>query len=325
MYHLAKLTKESGTKVVVRGDGADELFLGSDLYKEVSVRRFCMRRPDSQSRQRLFGRVYRHLAEQGLGQEFWSRTFLNAGQPNDLLFSHLPRFLGGRMGMFYTREFTDALAGVDVIGELRASLPTRFFGWSALNQAAYLEMTTRLSPYVLSSCGDRMSMAHGVEGRYPFLDHRLFEFAAALPTRSRLCGLREKEILRRWASRILPRGIKPEATSSFHQSATPHLFRGNSPAWINDHLSPDAIRRAGVFSPSAVEALVRSHRAGSVVELPWHQPMVGILSTQLWHEQFVQSAHALTPLPVAKASVVLRDNATSPHKSFVANRADTSG
>ena len=323
MYHLAKLTKESGTKVVVRGEGADELFLGSDLFKEVSVRRFCMRRRESLSRQRLFGRVYPHLAEQGRGRDFWSRTFLEAGEPSDLLFSHLPRFLGARMGMLYTPEFTDALAGVDVIGELRASLPTRFFAWSPLNQAAYLEMTTRLSPYVLSSCGDRMSMAHGVEGRYPFLDHRLFEFAAALPTRSRLPGLREKEILRRWASRVLPRGIKLERKSSFQGSGAPNLFRRNSPAWIDDHLSPDAVRRVGIFSPGAVEALVRSHRAGSVTELPWHQPVVAVLSTQLWHHQFVQSALTLAPLPIGKASVVLRDNAVVPHNSFVANRADT--
>jgi len=323
MYHLAKLTKESGTKVVVRGDGADELFLGSDVFKEVSVRRFCMRQRESLSRQRLFGRVYPYLAEQGRGRDFWSRTFLEAGEPNDLLFSHLPRFLGARTGMLYTPEFTDALAGVDVIGELRASLPTRFFAWSPLNQAAYLEMTTRLSPYVLSSCGDRMSMAHGVEGRYPFLDHRLFEFAAALPTRSRLAGLRDKEILRRWASRILPRGIKPERESSFQGSGAPNLFRPNSPTWIDDHLSPDAVRRVGVFSPEAVETLVRRVRDGSGTELPWHQPLFGVLSTQLWHHQFIQHALSLAPLPIGKASVVLRDNTAITHNSFAANRANT--
>ena len=322
MYHLAKLTKESGTKILLKGDGADELFLGSDVYKEVSVRRFCMRRPESRSRQRLFGRVYPHLAAQELGHEFWSSTFLDAGESSDLLFSHLPRFLGARVGQFYTPEFTDALAGVDVIGELRASLPTRFFAWSPLNQAAYLEMTTSLAPYGLSSCGDRMSMAHGVEGRHPFLDHRLFEFAAALPTRSRLSGLREKEILRRWASRVLPRGIKARSKSSFQPSGTPALFRRNSPAWVDDHLSPDAVRRVGIFSPDAVNALVRSYRAGSVVELPWHQPMVGVLSTQLWHHQFIQSAVTLAPLPMGKASVVLRDNTAIPHATLVANRAD---
>ncbi len=323
MYHLAKLTRESGTKVVVRGEGADELFLGSDVFREVSVRRFCMRRRESLARQGLFGRIYPHLAEQGLEREFWSRTFLEAGEPNDLLFSHLPRFLGARMGMYYTPEFTDTLAGVDVVGELRASLPTRFFAWSPLNQASYLEMTTRLSPYVLSSCGDRMSMAYGVEARYPFLDHRLFEFAAALPTRSRLTGLRDKEILRRWASRVLRPANKPERTSSFQRSGAPSLLRRNSPAWIEDHLSPEAVRRVGIFSAGAVEALVRRQRAGSVTDLSWHQPMVAVLSTQLWHHQFVQSVLALAPLPTAKASVVLRDNAAVPHTSFIANRADT--
>jgi len=323
MYHLAKLTKASGTKVVIRGDGADELFLGSDLFKEMSVRRFCMRSQESLSRQKLFARVYPHLADQGLGREFWSRTFLNAGEPNDLLFSHLPRFLGARMGMFYTPEFRDTLAGVDVIGELRASLPTRFFAWSPLNQATYLEMTTRFSPHVLGSCGDRMSMAHGVETRYPFLDHRLFEFASALPTKSRLSGLREKEILRRWASRVLPLGLKPEDRSSVQRLGTRDLFRRSSAAWIDEHLSPDAVRRVGIFSSGAVEALTRSYRAGSAVDLPWHQPLVGVLSTQLWHHQFVQSAITLAPLPLGKASVMLRDNTTVPDGPFVANRADT--
>jgi asparagine synthase (glutamine-hydrolysing) len=322
MYHLAKLTRDSGTRVVVRGDGANELFLGSDVFKEASVRRFCLRRPESLVRQRLFDRVYPQLGEQGLRREFWSRTFLE-GDPRDPLFSHLPRFRGPRMGMFYSPEFANSIAGVDVIGELRASLPTRFFAWSPLNQAAYLEMTTRLSPHVLSSCGDRMLMAHGVEGRYPFLDHRLFEFAAALPTRSRLIGLRDKEILRRWASRILPRGVGSESASIIPGSGPADFFGRHAPRWIGEHLSPEAVRRVGIFATSAVETLVRRYKAGSVTELPWNQPLVGVLSTQLWHHQFVQSALTLAPLPLEKATVVLRDNAASYHNQLVANRANT--
>src|SRR6185312_12699650 len=166
MYHLAKVTKESGVSVVIGGEGADEIFLGNNLFKEHESRR---------------GR------------------FAETAALNDPLFSHLPSFTSSRIDDFYTPDFKASLGGLDVITELRASLPTRFFGWSPLNQAAYLEMITRLSPYLLSSNGDRMTMAHAVEGRYPFLDHRLFEFAAALPTGSRLRGLREKEVLRRWA------------------------------------------------------------------------------------------------------------------------------
>ncbi|HEV7596321.1 MAG TPA: asparagine synthase (glutamine-hydrolyzing) [Gemmatimonadaceae bacterium] len=286
MYHLARLTKESGTSVVVRGDGGDEVFLRSALFKEVSLR----------------------LPE--------------VGEPHDLLFSHLPRFLGARMGRFYTAEFGDALAGVDVIAELRASLPTRFFAWSPLNRTAYLEMTTRLSPYVLSSCADRMSMAHGVEARYPFLDHRLFEFAAALPTRSKLSELPDKELLRCWASRVLPFGLEPEDKSS-ERARVPDLFRRNSPAWINDHLSTESVRRAGIFSPAAVEVLLHNQRSGSAKELPWHQPLLGVLSTQLWYSQFIESSIAVAPLPIGQASVILREGAATPHHSFVANRADS--
>jgi asparagine synthase (glutamine-hydrolysing) len=309
MYHLAKLTKESGIKVVLTGEGADELFLGYDLFKEVSVRRFCLRRPESRNRQRLFDRLYPYLTQQGKGGEFWRKFFLEAGEPGDPLFSHLPRFLlSSRMKEFYTPEFRKGLGGVDVIGELRASLPTRFFAWSPLNRAAYLEMTTLLSTYLLSAQGDRMAMAHGVEGRFPFLDHRLFEFAAALPTGSRLRGLREKEILRRWAARVLPSRIKGRGKQPYRAPDAPSFFGSGSPEWISDHLGPDALRRVGIFSAPAVDGLLRRCRAGLVTGFRENQAIVGILSTQLWHHQFIQGSHDVVPLPIANASVLLGDS-----------------
>lgn len=309
MYHLAKLTKESGIKVVLTGEGADELFLGYDLFKEVSVRRFCLRRPESRNRQRLFDRLYPYLTQQGKGGEFWRKFFLEAGEPGDPLFSHLPRFLlSSRMKEFYTPEFRKGLGGVDVIGELRASLPTRFFAWSPLNRAAYLEMTTLLSTYLLSAQGDRMAMAHGVEGRFPFLDHRLFEFAAALPTGSRLRGLREKEILRRWAARVLPSRIKGRGKQPYRAPDAPSFFGSGSPEWISDHLGRDALRRVGIFSAPAVDGLLRRCRAGLATGFRENQAIVGILSTQLWHHQFIQGSHDVVPLPIANASVLLGDS-----------------
>ena len=308
MYHLAKLTKESGVKVVVGGEGADEIFLGNDLFKEHSVRRFCMRRPQSLGRRRLFGRIYPDLLQEVRASESLYRLLLEAADPNDPLFSHLPRFISSRIDNLYTPEFKAGLGGLDVITELRASLPTRFFGWSPLNQAAYLEMTTRLSPYLLSSNGDRMMMAHSVEGRYPFLDHRLFEFAAALPTGSRLRGLREKEVLRRWASRILPGQIKSREKSSQRAPDAQSFFLPTSSSWIGDHLTTEALRRVGIFSAAAVGGLVRRCRAGLSTALGENQAMIGVLSTQLWHHQFVESALSVTPLPASEASVLLGDS-----------------
>lgn len=311
MYHLAKLTKDSGIKVVLTGEGADELFLGYDLFKEVSVRRFCMRRPDSVYRQRLFDRLYPYLRQPGEkgGGEFWRRFFLEAGKMNDPLFSHLPRFMtSARIKDFYTPEFRKGLGAIDVIGELRTSLPTRFFGWSPLNQAAYLEMTTLLSSYLLSSQGDRMAMAHGVEGRFPFLDHKLFEFAASLPTGSRLRGLHEKEILRRWAKRVLPSRLKSRGKQPYRAPDAPSFFSAGAPGWVSDYLSPQSLRAVGIFSPAAVEGLLRRCRAGVVTGFRENQAIVGILSTQLWHHQFIQSTRNITPLSPIGATVVLRDS-----------------
>jgi asparagine synthase (glutamine-hydrolysing) len=308
MYHLAKLTKESGIKVVLTGEGADELFLGYDLFKEVSVRQFCLRQPESKWRPRLFDRLYPYQVEDGRGGEFWRRFFLDAGSPSDPLFSHLPRIgLTSWIKQFYAPEFASSLEGSDVLGELRDSLPTRFFGWSPLNRAAYLEMTLLLSPYLLSSQGDRMSMAHGVEGRFPFLDHRLFELASSLPTGSRLRGLKEKEILRRWAARILPAQIQNRSKQPYRAPDAPSFFGGAAPAWVEDVLSPAALDRAGVFSTRAAQGLVTRCRAGKARSVRENQALVAILSTQLWYNQFIEHPRTVAPLIVEEADVLLQD------------------
>ena len=150
-----------------------------------------------------------------------------------------------------------------------------------------------------------MAMAHGVEARFPFLDHRLFEFAAALPTGSRLRGLREKEILRRWASRILPPRIKQRRKQPYRAPDSPSFFGPNAPEWVSDHLTPDALRRVGVFSPTSVSGLVRRCRAGLATGFRENQAIVGVLSTQLWHHQFIERVVSHAPLPIRGASVML--------------------
>jgi asparagine synthase (glutamine-hydrolysing) len=308
MYHLAKLTKDAGIKVVLTGEGADELFLGYDLFKEVSVRRFCLRRPESAMRQRLFDRLYPYLIGEGRGGEFWRRFFMDAGPTADPLFSHMPRFmLTSRIKDFYSAEFRAEIATADPLGELRASIPTRFFGWSPLNQAAFLEMTTLLSPYLLASQGDRMGMAHGVEGRFPFLDHRLFEFASSLPTSSRLLGLREKEVLRRWAKRILPPRINQRGKQPYRAPDAPSFFAPGAPAWVNDLLTPDALQRVGVFAPASVAGLIRRCKSGQATGFRENQALLGVLSTQLWHHDFVEHPASVSPLSARTADVVLTD------------------
>ena len=298
MYRLARLTRDSGIKVVLTGEGSDELFLGYDLFKETALRLFCLRQPQSRMRPRLFERLYPYLDAQGRRGDFWQRSFLDAGSPEDPLFSHLPRFLlTARIKDFYSADFRAAVREVDPLEELRASLPARFQDWSPLNRAAYLEMVTLLSPYLLSTQGDRMSLAHGVEARYPFLDHRVFELASALPTRSKLQGLREKAVLRRWAKDVVPAEIQQRAKQPYRAPDVPAFFHPEPSESVRDLLDEESIGQVGVFDPKAVAGLVRRCRAGTATGFRESQALVAVLSTQLWHRQFIDQ-----PAPVAAYS-----------------------
>ena len=304
LYLLSRLTRDGGIKVVLTGEGADEMFLGYDLFKETKVRHFCLRQPESQRRPMLFDRLYSYLGDGNKGGSFWRNFFLGAGGPEDPLFSHLPRFaLTSRIKDFYSASVRAELDGFDAMDELRGSLPAEFAGWSPLNKAAYLEITTLLSSYLLSSQGDRMAMAHSIEGRFPFLDHNLFAFTAALPVRSKLRGLTEKDILRRWAKSVVPPVVAQRPKQPYRAPDIPAFFAADAPAYVQEALSSEALLRAGLFEPGAVAGLVRRCRSGRATGFRENQALVAILSTQLWHQQFVQERAAPAPLSAEGADV----------------------
>jgi len=290
MYLLSRLVRKQGIKVVLTGEGSDELFLGYDLFKETAVRMFCLRQPQSRWRPRLFERLYPYLDARGRRGDFWQRSFLDAGSPADPLFSHLPRFqLTARIKDFYSGEMRVETRGFDALAELRATLPAEFPSWAPLHRAAYLEMVTLLSPYLLSSQGDRMAMAHAVEGRFPFLDHRLFEFAARLPTGSKLRGLREKDILRRWAAAVVPQPVAERPKQPYRAPDVPAFFAPELVGYARELLDKRAVQDSGIFDPAAVAGLLGRCRKGAALGFRENQAFVAILSTQLWYQHFIDS------------------------------------
>lgn len=304
-YLLAAHAREYGTRVLLSGDGAAEAFLGNDLFKETAIRLFCLRQPLSRARPMLLDRVYPCMPSRGRAGEFWHRWLLRASDATEPLFSHMPRFLlASRIKDFYSSETRVALAGADPLAELRQALPAAFATWSALSRAAYLETTTCTAPYLLSAQGERMAFAHGVEVRSPFLNHRLFEFAAALPTGSRLRGLHGHDILRRWAAAALPSAARQRQKWACRSDVTP-FFAPGRPEYVDEFLSPDGVARVGIFDPRAVAGLVRRCRLGRAVGLGETQALLAILSTQLWFQEFVASPYRPEPLPMAGADVVL--------------------
>src|SRR5690606_23101634 len=128
------------------------------------------------------------------------------------------------------------------------------------------------------------------EGRFPFLDHRLYEFAAALPDRSKLRGLKEKDILRRWAKDVVPKRLAERPKQPYRAPDVPAFFGDNEPEYVTEMLSPDAILKTGVFDPRLVAGLLKRCRSGKATGFRENQALVAILSTQLWHHGFMSDA-----------------------------------
>jgi asparagine synthase (glutamine-hydrolysing) len=188
-------------------------------------------------------------------------------------------------------------------GDSRSSLPADFNQWGPLSKAQYVEISIFLSQYLLSSQGDRMGMAHSVEGRFPFLDVRLVEFCNQLPERMKLRGLTEKYLLKKTAQPWLPDIIRTRPKRPYRAPIHRSFFNEKTPDYVRQLLSAEAIRGSGLFKAGAVEQLVRKIDAGAAVGETDDMALAGILSTQLVHHRFISNfrrAESLTNIDRVK-------------------------
>jgi asparagine synthase (glutamine-hydrolysing) len=293
LYLLARSTREQGITVVATGEGADELYWGYDLFKEAKVRAFCARDPDAAWRASLFDRMYPYFAATGGRRgESWRRFFLDAGPASDPLFSHQTRITAtSGVKSLYSGDTRAALAGVDPLERLRDDLPEEFGRMSVLERAAYLELTTLLGNHLLAAQADRVGMAHGIEGRFPFLDHRVFENSVATRPQDKLAGLHEKIAVRRVAAEVVP-PIVAQRPKQPYRAPEAAAFFADEPEWVTERLSAEAVRAVGIYDERAVAGLVRRCRAGRATGFRENMALMGVLSTQVWHEAFIGRAQS---------------------------------
>jgi len=290
MYLLSGLVHDEGYRVVLTGEGADEILGGYDIYKEAKIRRFWAQRPDSLWRALLLRRLYPYVAPLSGETDAYLRGIFgrNLTDTDDPLYSHRLRWSNtARCSRFLAPDVRQSLRDYDPVAELGDRLPAAFSTWSPLGRAQYLEMTVFMAEYLLSSQGDRMSMAHSVEGRYPFLDHRVVEFCARLPARFKLAGLREKWVLRRAMAPILPDEVVRRRKQPY-RAPIARTFAGPArPDYVAESLAPRALADSGLFNASFVERLVaKCDRVGALSEVD-EMALVAVISTQLLHGQFV--------------------------------------
>ena len=287
LYLLAREVREQGITVVATGEGADELFWGYELFKEVVLRELHAREPERAGK--LLDELYATLGPGGARRgPAWRRFLLETGAGDAQLGSHLTRVRAtAAVKAFYRPEVAAEAGSTAALDRLRSELPPAFGRWSRLERAAWLEVATLLEPYLLSSQGDRVAMAHGVEGRFPFLDHRVFAHSVRLAETEKLDGMREKAALRQIAAKVLPAGIAERPKQAYRAPEIAPFFGSQAPEWVEDALSPAGLAESALWDPERVAGLLRRCRAGRASGMRESMAFVGILSTQLWHREFV--------------------------------------
>ena len=308
LFLLSRLVRQNDFKVVLTGEGSDEIFGGYDLFKETLIRRFWARQPKSKWRPRLLGRLYPTLPLSGARARFYLETFYKKGlaDTDAYHFSHMPRInTTSRVKGYFTSDFRTEIGDEDATAAFGHDLPEAFETWHHLCRAQWLEARSLLAGYLLSSQGDRMSAAHAVEGRYPFLDHRLVEFSGKLPPYYKLRGLNEKYILKKAMSAELPPEITQRVKQPYMAPDSNCFVQDNSPAYVNETLSEENLRQAGIFKPEAVTALRKKVTKLAHAHLSFGDNMsfVGILSTQLLWERFLRHYRPSEPLDRFKFTV----------------------
>ena len=289
MQMLSGLVRRSDVKVVLTGEGADEVLGGYDIFKEAKVRHFWAQQPESSWRPALLKRLYPYLNLTSAQSAAYLKEFFGVGlqSPNDPCFSHLPRWATtAQCKLFWSDDMRSRVQG-SAVERLRDSLPVHVRGWHRFNRGEYLEAKTLLPSYLLSAQGDRMLMASSVEGRFPFLDHRLIEFANRLHPRYKMRVLKEKHLLKQAMRERLPAAILQRHKQPYRAPDAAAFVGSQPPEYVTELMSPQGIARYGYFDPDKVVRLVAKLQRAKVPAARDNMAFVGILSTQLWHAQFV--------------------------------------
>lgn len=287
MGMLSGHVHDADFKVVLTGEGADEVLGGYDLFKEAKVRRFWSKQPDSTVRPLLLKRLYPYLNLPAGKDAEYLKLFFGRGieSPDATGFSHVPRWTTTAMAKRFLSAEVRAALPENAVGAYLESLPESVLRTDSFNRAQFIESKTLMSGYLLCSQGDRMLMMHSVEGRFPFLDHRLIEFASTLRPQLKMKVLNEKYLLKQAVRRYLPPAIVDRHKQPYR---APDVADAALADGLARHcLSAEAVRSSGLFDAAKVDKLTNKAARGRLSTTE-SQALTGILTTQLVHQQFCQ-------------------------------------
>jgi asparagine synthase (glutamine-hydrolysing) len=293
MFLLSRFVRRNNIKVVITGEGSDEIFAGYDTFKEDVIRRFWAMQPNSKIRPLLLKKLYPympHLQNSSVGmlRMFFGYKLTETQNP---LYSHLLRWNNtSHAAKHFSAEVFSDIDGYDPMFEVTKMLPSGFDKWKPLSKAQWLEMTIFTSGYLLTSQGDRMLLANAVEGRFPFFDHRVMEYAAKLPTNLKMHGLNEKYFLKQLMQNRIPESIVKRPKQPYRAPISNTFLAPGAPSYVKELLGSQKLKEYGIFNPDTVQLLLKKMMAQTPSEVD-NMALTGILSTQLIHQFFIQGAY----------------------------------
>ena len=292
MLILSKLVRDNNIKVVITGEGSDEILAGYDIFREAIIRRFWASQPGSSLRPTLLKKIYPdipHLrnASPNILKMFFGYRLEDTANP---LYSHLLRWNNSNhIKKHFSDHLRNSVNGYDPLADLADRLPESFMQWSPLARAQWLETTVFMSGYLLSSQGDRMAMANSVEGRYPFLDYRVIEYCSSLPDKLKLNGLNEKYLLKKLMTGRIPESIVKRPKQPYRAPISSVFMGKERPDYVETMLSEKMTRLAGIFSYESVAALLaKVEKTGTASEMD-NMVLAAVISTHMIHRQFIEN------------------------------------
>jgi asparagine synthase (glutamine-hydrolysing) len=263
-YHVARFARKS-VKVVIGGDGGDELFGGYDRYYGNLYAGYYSKVPQILRRQ-VLGPALTLIPGAGwyksVGHQLrWLHrlSFLEGSERYAASLAYF-YFDTDRRKTIFTEASHAALAGADAERALRA--PYEALAGDAVDRMLYADSKIRLPdhPVMIS---DRMTMAHGLEARSPFMDHRLAEFAARLPSTLKVRGRSLRYIQRKLAARYLPPEILSRSKQGF-SSALPYILKDEYREFHTRYLQDSELVRAGILARAPIQTLLQEHASGRI-------------------------------------------------------------
>ena len=271
IYLLYKACREAGFKVILTGEGADELLGGYHWFDG-----------DRRLRPFLFlpQLLRQQLARLPLPISADGRRVLALGTEDVI----------SRYALWHTvndRKIRQRLLKIEPHAPIDVLWRTRhepfIDGRHPLHQFLHLDVHSRLPDFINIEV-DRMSMANSVEARPPFLDHLLWEFCAQLPATFKLNAAMNKRLLRQSVRSLLPTAVVKQPKQGL---AAPHSYWWKQeilPEWAEECLHSGALRQSSYFDAKTVVELRRQHQGG---KQDYSRLLTGVLTTQLWHQQFL--------------------------------------